>query len=135
MVCYDGSTSADAALKQVLVYFRDKNPEVILITVVEEPQDATCREEEVFNNWRNERQRVLTNAGKSLAAEGVDVSIILGLGDPRKVIEETIKRREPDIVVVAKQGKKISEDYFSNSLSGYLARKVDCRLLVTGSKM
>ena len=62
MVCHDGSKNAQAALERTIELFRCERPEIILLTVVEEPLDATSVDEESFKKWHDKRDADLKKA-------------------------------------------------------------------------
>lgn len=130
MFCYDGSERARAALSKTISLFRDLRPEIILITVVEEPLDATSMDEESFEMWRSKRDADLKEAANWVVGQGLDVDAILAVGDPRKMIFEAAENKNPDILVVAKRGAGLLEKMALGSVSAYLVRHAECPVLV-----
>lgn len=60
LICYDGSKGSHRAMEQTVAYFKALSPEIILVTVVEPPLDASLENEEVFEKWRNNRHDKLS---------------------------------------------------------------------------
>ena len=130
MICHDGSDRAQAALERTIALFAPLKPLVLLITVVEEPLDATSLDEESFNKWRASREKDLRDAANYVAGHGLDADAILAVGDPRKMIIEAAENKNPDILVVAKRGAGILEKMAMGSVSAFLIRHAECPVLV-----
>ena len=130
MVCHDGSERSQEALERTVALFKAQKPEIILITVVEEPLDATSHDEESFEKWRTRRDQELKNAANWVVKQGLNVDAILAVGDPRKMITEAAANKNPDILVVARRGAGLLEKMALGSVSAYLIRHAECPVLV-----
>lgn len=130
LVCYDGSENAQDALNRTVEMFRALRPEVILLTVVDVPLDASIDSEDVFHKWKEQRHDTLQNAAKDVVAHGLDVDAILAIGDPREMILETVKEKNPDILVLGKRGGGGLTGMVLGSVSAYLVRHAKCPVLV-----
>ena len=130
MVCHDGSERSQEALERTVALFKAQKPEIILITVVEEPLDATSQDEESFEKWRTRRDQELKNAANWVVKHGLNVDAILAVGDPRKMITEAAANKNPDILVVARRGAGLLEKMALGSVSAYLIRHAECPVLV-----
>ena len=130
MVCHDGSERSQEALERTVALFKAQKPEIILITVVEEPLDATSMDEESFEKWRTRRDQELKNAANWVVKHGLNVDAILAVGDPRKMITEAAANKNPDILVVARRGAGLLEKMALGSVSAYLIRHAECSVLV-----
>lgn len=130
MVCHDGSKQSQEALEKAVNLFRCEKPEVVLITVVEEPLDATSMDETSFEKWRSSRDGELKKAANWVADHGFNVDALLAVGDPRKMILEAAESKSPDILVVARRGAGIIEKMVLGSVSAYLVRHAACPVLV-----
>jgi len=130
MVCHDGSERSQAALEKTMELFRPQRPEILLVTVVEEPLDATSHDEESFESWRASRGESLRSAAKWVVEHGLDVDAILAVGDPRKMIIEATENKNPDILVVAGKGEGFLKDIVLGSVSSFLVRHAECPVLV-----
>lgn len=130
MVCHDASRKSQLALEKAVELFRPQKPEIILITVVEGPLDATSTNEESFTKWCEKRQDELKTFASWIVDQGLEVDAILAIGDPRKMILEAIKTKSPDILVVAKRGGGLMEQMVLGSVSAFLVRHASCPVLV-----
>jgi nucleotide-binding universal stress UspA family protein len=130
MVCHDGSERAQNALEKSVGLFRAQDPEIILLTVVEEPLDATSTNEESFKKWCQKREDELKTFGSRIADQGLEVDAVLAVGDPRRMILEAVKTKSPDILVVAKRGGGLLNEMVLGSVSAFVIRHVTCPVLV-----
>jgi len=133
MICHDGSQKSQDALEKTVALFKSQKPEMILVTVVEEPLDATSMDEESFEKWRVRRDADLKKAAQWVADHGLDVDAILAVGDPRKMILEAAGNKSPDILVVARRGGGLLDKMVLGSVSAYLVRHAECPVLVMHS--
>jgi len=101
LMCHDGSEIAQSALEKSIAMFKSGKPEIILVTVAEEPADASSYDEAAFEEWRAEREADLKKAADWVVKQGLDVDAIMAIGDPRKMLVEAVKKKQPDIVVIA----------------------------------
>ncbi|MBI1911226.1 MAG: universal stress protein [Deltaproteobacteria bacterium] len=130
MVCHDGSKRSQDALEKTVELFKSQKPEIILISVVEEPLDATSMDEESFEKWRSKRDGELRKAAEWVVTHGLDVDAILAVGDPRKMILEAAGTKNPDMLVVARRGSGILDKMILGSVSAFLVRHAECPVLV-----
>ena len=130
MVCHDGSESAQFALEKTLELFRREKPEIILLTVVEEPLDASMENEDIFLRYRQERHDFIIKTSNEVADKGFEVDAILAVGDPRRMIPEAVENKSPDVLVVARRGAGGMAKMLLGSVSAYLLRHVQCPVLV-----
>jgi nucleotide-binding universal stress UspA family protein len=130
MVCHDGSKRAQDALMKTVELFKPQKPQIMLITVVEEPLDASSMNEESYRKWCKSREDDLRKAGSWAVEQGLEVEVILATGDPRKMILEAAKTKAPDVLVVAKRGLGLLEEMVMGSVSAFLIRHASCPVLV-----
>lgn len=130
LFCHDGSKRAQNALQKTVELFETQQPEIMLITVVEEPLDATSTNEESFKSWCRSREDDLTKASSWIADYGLRADIILAVGDPRKMLLQAAETKSPDILVVAKRGGGVLEQLVLGSVSAFLVRHAKCPVLV-----
>jgi len=133
LICHDGSEIAQSALEKSIAMFKCERPEIILVTVVEEPADASSYDEAAFEEWRTEREASLKAAADWVAGHGLDVDAIMAIGDPRKMLVEAVRKKNPDIVVIACRPPKggVRFGNITNSVSDYLIHHIDdCPVLV-----
>ncbi|RLK48766.1 nucleotide-binding universal stress UspA family protein [Alkalispirillum mobile] len=145
MIAYDGSRNAKLALAQTVDMFKGLRPKLLLIGVAEEPRDSTERNVELFEEEYNEVKQALEEGAEFVTEQKLESEIILAEGDPRKMILAASKRREPDLLVIARHSNKpdggiiaqsltyfVDEiDYMTfGSVSAFLSRRVECPLLI-----
>lgn len=129
LVCHDGSELAQSTLEKTVVMFKWAKPEIIIVTVAEEPADASSYSEEAFEEWRAKRESELREAADWVSEHGIDVDAILAIGEPHKMLVEAVKKKEPDIVVITSRPPKggIRFGNVSVSVSDYLLRHIHDR--------
>lgn len=133
LICHDGSEIAMSALEKSLVLLGCEKPEVILVTVVEEPVDASSYDEAAFEEVRAEREAGLKAAADWVVKQGFDVDAIVAIGDPRKMLVEAVRKKKPDIVVVASRPPRggVRFGNITASVSDYVIHHItDCPVLV-----
>lgn len=130
MVCHDGSQRSQSALERTAELFQGHKPSIILVTVVEEPLDATSQDEASFESWRASRGESLKQAADWVVEHGLNVDAILAVGDPRKMLIEATEARNPDIIVVAGRGSGLFQGVVPGSVSSFLLRHAECPVLV-----
>ena len=133
LVCYDGSESAQSALEKSVAMFKCEKPEIILVTVVEEPLDASSYDDAAFENLRTQMEADLKGAAEGLSKQGYNVDAIMAVGDPRKMLLEAVGKKKPDMVVIASRPPEggIRFGKVSVSVSDYVVRHVTgCPVLV-----
>lgn len=133
LVCHDGSEAAQSALEKSIALFKCERPEIILSTVVEEPADASSYDETAFEELRAKREADMKQVAGWVVEQGLDVDVIIAIGDPRKMLVETVRKKKPDIVVISSRppGGGIRFGNVSVSVSDYLIRHIeDCPVLV-----
>lgn len=134
LVCYDGSDDAQAALEYAIETFKSQKPEVTLLTVTEGPQDASMVNSAITDEVDHEGHNILKKGAEWVSGHGLDVDAVLAHGESREMIMETITKKNPDLVVVARQRRSDFMRHFLSSVSAYLVRHASCNLLVTGPK-
>ncbi len=133
LVCYDGSESAQSALEKSVAMFKCEKPEIILVSVAEEPADASSNVDTAFENLCTQMEADLKGAAEGLSKQGYNVDAIMAVGDPRKMLVEAVGKKKPDMVVIASRPPEggIRFGKVSVSVSDYIVRHVtDCPVLV-----
>jgi len=135
LVCHDGSERSRSALEKSVALFKRERPEIILVTVVEEPADASSHGDAVFEELRAQREADLKRAAEWVTGQGLDVSVLLtvGVGDPRKMLVAAVGRKKPDLVVITSRPPKggVRFGRVAVSVSDYLISHIDdCPVLV-----
>ena len=132
-ICHDGSENAQSALEKSLAMLNCVKPQVILGTVFEEPADASSYDEAAFEEWRASREADVKKAADWVVKQGFDVDVIMAIGDPRKMLVEAVKKKNPDLVVVASRPPKggVRFGNITVSVSDYLIHHVtECPVLI-----
>ncbi len=131
LICYDGSEKARTALEKSIAMFKSERPEIILVTVVEEPADASSHNEAAFEKLRAIREADLKDAADWVVKQGlvVDVIVAIGIGDPRKMLLEAINKKKSDVVVITSRPPKggVRFGNVTVSVSDYLIHHIDDR--------
>jgi len=133
LICHDGSKNAQSALERSIAMFRCERPEIILVTVVEDPADASSYDEAAFEEWRAKREADLKEAADWVVKQGFDVGVVMAVGDPRKMLVEAVRKKKPDIVVITSRPPKggVRFGNVTVSVSDYLLHHIDdCPVLV-----
>jgi nucleotide-binding universal stress UspA family protein len=150
MLAYDGSRNARLALAQTITMFRDLNPHLILVAVAENPRDITSGNEELFQQEVEELKQHLKEALAVCEGEAVTSESLMLEGDPRKMLlYATEKKFQPDMLVIARHSHEPDGGFIARSLtyfvdeldymtfgsvSSFLARRVQCPLLILPSR-
>lgn len=133
LVCHDGSESAHSALEKCIALLGHQQPQMILVAVVEEALDASSHAETVFEERRAQMDAQLKKDAQWVTERGLDVSVLLAVGDPRKMLMVAIENKKPDLVVIASRPPRggIRFGNVSVSVSDYLLRHIDnCPVLL-----
>ena len=130
MVCYDGSEKSNKTLGKALELFEVAKPDIIIITVIEPPLDATSVDEESFEKLRAEREENLGNAACKVAEHGLEVDAILAVGDPRMMIIRASEEKSPDVLVISRRGAGMFGKMVLGRVSAYIINHVNCPVAV-----
>ncbi|MDD5027892.1 MAG: universal stress protein [Rhodoferax sp.] len=124
LVCHDGSENAQSALEKCIALLGHLQPQMILVSVVADPLDASSHDEQAFEGLRAAMEAALTQSAQWAAERGFDVSVVLATGDPRKMLVATIEAKQPDLVVIASRPPQggIRFGNVAVSVSDYLLR-------------
>ncbi|PMR77399.1 universal stress protein [Billgrantia endophytica] len=148
MIAYDGSRNAKLALAQTVDLFRCNAPTLVLVGVAENPRDASDANEDLFQQEYEALKAALQEGVDFATREGFDVDWILAEGDPRKMLLRATQKHQPNVLVIARHSNKpdggiiaqslsyfVDElDYMTfGSVSSFLARRVECPLLILPS--
>jgi nucleotide-binding universal stress UspA family protein len=132
MFCHDGSERAQKALEKTVEYFKLLKPDIVLMCVVEDILDASVEDNKIIEEYKQEHSEVIHKAAEWVAANGMEVHVILATGNPRRMIVEAVQKQLPDIVVVARKERSTLESVFFKSISAYLVKNVGCHLMIMG---
>ncbi|WP_092013430.1 universal stress protein [Marinobacter daqiaonensis] len=150
MLAYDGSRNAKLALAQTITMFRDLKPELALVAVAENPRDITSGNEDLFQQEIADLKQHLKEALEVCESEGIVSESLLLEGDARKMLlYATEKKFQPDMLVIARHSNEPDGGFIARSLtyfvdeldymtfgsvSSFLARRVQCPLLILPSR-
>jgi nucleotide-binding universal stress UspA family protein len=132
MFCHDGTDHANLAMVRAVNYFKPLKPDVVLLCISEDVLDASLEADAITDEYESELRKVLNQAGEWLSGNGLEVDVMMASGEPRQLIIEAIKKKSPDIVVVARREKSRLESVFRKSISAYLVKNAGCDLMILG---
>ncbi|MBI5659513.1 MAG: universal stress protein [Nitrosomonadales bacterium] len=129
LVCYDGSENAQSMLEKSLAMFGREKPQVILVAVVEEPVDASSYDESHFDGLCANKEAELKDTAEWVVKQGFDVDVLLAVGDPRKMLVESVRKKNPDMVVITSRPPKggVRFGNITGSVSDYVIHHVTDR--------
>jgi len=133
LICHDGSEIAQSALEKSIAMFRCERPEIILVAVVQEPADASSYDDAAFEELRATKEADLKEAANWVIKQNLDVVVVVAIGDPRKMLVEAVKKKKPDIVVIASRPPEggVRFGNITASVSDYLIHHIkDCPVLI-----
>ena len=130
LFCHDTSKAAQGALDETLKYFSCQRPEIILLTVVEGPLDASMENEGIFDELEKDIRNKHRKIAEGISKAGFDVDAIVATGDSRTMIMEATKNKAPDIIVVGKRGSGLVKEMILGSVAAYVVRHAPCPVLV-----
>lgn len=148
MLAYDGSRNSKLALARTLTMFKEIKPQLVLVSVAENPRDITDRNEEFFGDVVNGAEAFLADAAKVCKQEGIDAETVLLEGDARKMLLAATEKLRPDMLVIARRSHEPDGGFIARSLtyfvdeldymtfgsvSSFLTRRAHCPLLILPS--
>jgi len=148
MIAYDGSRNARLALAQTITMFGKLEPELILVSVAENPRDITSSNEALFQQEVEEQKEHIREALTLCKNENMRAKDMMLEGDPRKMLLYAADKVSPDMLVIARHSDQQDGGFIARSLtyfvdeldymtfgkvSSFLARRIQCPLLVLPS--
>jgi len=145
MIAYDDSPHARHALERTLEMFSRLEPMIILIGVAEESLDTSSSSEANYINAKNEFSARIKGAAEEVGYRGLNVEVVIGQGDARKVILKAVNSLKPDLLVVSRHCEEPGEGFIAHSIdalvdefnymtfgsvSSFLVRRAPCPVLV-----
>jgi nucleotide-binding universal stress UspA family protein len=130
LICHDGSEGSRKALEMGIELFKPQGADIIIVTVIEEPLDASSADEDSFEKWRYKRGEDLREAAKWVASRGLEVDALLVIGDPRKMIIEVAQKKEPDAVVIARRAVGGRKNMALGSVTSYIVRHLGFPIII-----
>jgi len=150
MIAYDGSRNARLALAQTITMFQALNLKLTLVAVAENPRDITSSNEDLYQEEVSELKEYLNEALEVCRKEGVEAETMLLDGDARKMLLYAAEKKvRPDMLVLARHSHEPDGGFIARSLtyfvdeldymtfgsvSSFLARRVQCPLLILPSR-
>lgn len=150
MIAYDGSRNAKLALAQTITMFRALDPKITLVAVAENPRDITSGNEDMFQEEVAELKGYLKEAVEVCLNQQVSAETMLLDGDPRKMLLFAAEKKvRPDMLVIARHSHEPDGGFIARSLtyfvdeldymtfgsvSSFLARRIQCPLLILPSR-
>ena len=145
MVAYDNSTNAKQALEKTLQMFAGLKPKITLVGVVEDVLGSSGVNEERYLDFKHDFSEGLREAAQTLNELGISAEVLLAEGDPRKMILQAVKNKQPDLLVIARHSEKIDSNIIGKTLdawvdefnfmtfgdvSSFLTRRAPCPVLI-----
>ena len=130
MYLHDGSIRGQNGLKQAVGYFKKFKPKITLMCVEDHVGDTSMESAVISAEYGQELNGIMNDAAEWVTSQNLEVNVLQAIGDPRKMIMEGIKKKAPDIVVVARKAKSAVEGIFRKCVSAYLVKNAGCHLFV-----
>lgn len=145
MVAYDNSTNAKQALDKTLQMFAALKPKITLVGVVEDVLGSSGANEDRYLEFKHDFSEGLREAAQTLNELGISAEVLLAEGDPRKMILQAVKNKQPDLLVIARHSEKVDSNIIGKTLdawvdefnfmtfgdvSSFLTRRAPCPVLI-----
>jgi nucleotide-binding universal stress UspA family protein len=117
---------AQKTLKKTVEYFKLLKPDIVLLCVTQDVLDVRLAGDRFTEEYEKEHGDIIHNAAEWVAANGLEVHVMLASGGSRQKIVEAIEKQLPDIVVVARKERSTFESVFFKSISDYLFYPLQC---------
>ena len=145
MIAYDNSTNAKQALDKTLQMFAALKPNITLVGVVEDVLGSSGVNEERYLDFKHDFSEGLREAAQTLNELGISAEVLLAEGDPRKMILQAVKNKQPDLLVIARHSEKIDSNIIGKTIdawvdefnfmtfgdvSSFLTRRAPCPVLI-----
>lgn len=145
MIAYDNSTNAKHALEKTLQMFAALKPKVTLVSVVEDVLGSSGVNEERYLEFKHDFSECVRETAQTLNEMGISTDVMIAEGDPRKMILQAVKNRQPDLLVIARHSEKADSNIIGKTLdawveefnfmtfgdvSSFLTRRAPCPVLI-----
>ncbi len=145
MVAYDNSTNAKHALEKTLRMFAALKPKITLVGVVEDVLGSSGVNEERYLEFKHDFSEGLRETAQTLNELGISAEVLIAEGDPRKMILQAVKNKQPDLLVIARHSEKVDSNIIGKTLdawvdefnfmtfgdvSSFLTRRAPCPVLI-----
>lgn len=145
MIAYDNSTNAKQALEKTMRMFAALNPKVTLVSVIEDILGSSGANEERYLEFKHDFSEGAREAAQTLNELGISTEVMIAEGDPRKMILQAVKNKQPDLLVIARHSEKVDSNIIGKTLdawveefnfmtfgdvSSFLTRRAPCPVLI-----
>jgi nucleotide-binding universal stress UspA family protein len=136
LVASDGSPSANRAIDAAAKLAKVTGSELIILTIGGNIsgaalQELASAEGDLSAALETAANEILDRARKRVLRTGVSaVKVQSGWGDPAEVIIDTVRRENPDLLVVGKRGRGRLSGLLLGSVSQKLASLAPCKVMV-----
>jgi nucleotide-binding universal stress UspA family protein len=136
LVATDGSPGANRAIDAAAKLAKVTGSELIILTIGGNIsgaalQELASAEGDLSAALETAANEILDRARKRVLRTGVSaVKVQSGWGDPAEVIIDTVRRENPDLLVVGKRGRGRLSGLLLGSVSQKLASLAPCKVMV-----
>jgi nucleotide-binding universal stress UspA family protein len=133
LVAVDNSDYAMKAFEYAIQLARAVNAKVFVVHVVQNPAmtDALVSVSELKTSFKKQGSKLLTSLSSTAEAKfGITVETILEEGDPPKVILDTAKKFNANIIVIGSRGLSQIKELLLGSVSHSVTKHADIPVLV-----
>lgn len=136
LVGYDGSPFAKNALNVALDLAKKYGAPITVIAVAHVPDFADTKDEidGVLEDAKNFFAKVLEEAQKLAAAEGITVTTNVIPGHPAEALVNLAEEENYDLIVLGARGLSGIKRYLLGSVSEAVVRHAHCPVLIVKSK-
>ena len=127
VVGYDGSESADRALDRTTELI-ENGGSVVLVSAIHMLAGKGSMGYDPVEKENVDQQ--LDVARDRLAEAGIAATTVEGIGDPARVIAAEAKQTNAELIVVGNSHKNMLERLLFGSVSGSVAHRAECAVLV-----
>ncbi|MGH3023967.1 MAG: universal stress protein [Gaiellaceae bacterium] len=127
VVGYDGSESARRALERAARLAENGSAVTVVSAVHPLAGKGGVTHDPVE---KEEHARHLEEAGRRLAALGVEARLVEGFGDPARVISAQAENAGADLIVVGTEHRNVIERLLLGSVSSGVAHRAPCDVLI-----
>jgi nucleotide-binding universal stress UspA family protein len=131
LVAIDGSPEADTALLKMLEFIRPGESEISAVYVISPAKYSTIEGaagyegistlHEIRDRIIAEEREQVTERVKSIAHDnGIEISMLIRMGDPRSEILKAAEEISADIIAVGSTGKGLGQRILLGSVSTYI---------------
>ncbi len=145
MVAYDNSKNAKHALDKTLHMFAALKPKITLVSVIENVLGSSGVNEDSYLEFKHDFSESVREAAQTLNELGISTEVMIAEGDPRKMILQAVKNKQPDLLVIARHSEKADSNIIGKTIdalvdefnfmtfgdvSSFLTRRAPCPVLI-----